>query len=295
MHDGHPYSLPPDAIGLPGTWYLYHDRVRIIAGRFSADRARQFQPGDRSILPEHRAERVAAVSVSFLIRSFFRLPKKDSPSAGARRPIVSFDGSIDCRFPMSTERRPWAIVGPHDVTMRSLLISAMFVSLCAVVAAKQRPEVSPRSFPMIQASVPQAVQMRGIREVQVRWRVVASPSQPSAQTAYTVTRLRERVHRGALRRERRPEFSADALLVVSVTSDGREIDWRLQRHPLVMRAETPGADGQLRGTSWEADVSELSIRIPDLPDIRFVDIYLPRWTGSEFVVNLVARIELSLP
>jgi len=22
MHDGHPYSLPPDAIGLPGTLYL---------------------------------------------------------------------------------------------------------------------------------------------------------------------------------------------------------------------------------------------------------------------------------
>jgi transposase len=28
MHDGHPYSMPPDAIGLPGTLYLYRDRVR---------------------------------------------------------------------------------------------------------------------------------------------------------------------------------------------------------------------------------------------------------------------------
>ena len=54
IHDGHPYSMPPEAIGLPGTLYLYRDRVRIIAGRFSADHARQFQPGDRSILPEHR-------------------------------------------------------------------------------------------------------------------------------------------------------------------------------------------------------------------------------------------------
>jgi transposase len=62
MHAGHPYSMPPDAIGLPGTLYLYQDRVRIIAGRFSADHARQFQPGASSILPEHRAQRVAAVS-----------------------------------------------------------------------------------------------------------------------------------------------------------------------------------------------------------------------------------------
>jgi transposase len=62
IHDGHPYSMPPDAIGLPGTLYLYRDRVRIIAGRFTADHARQFLPGAGSILPEHRAQRVAAVS-----------------------------------------------------------------------------------------------------------------------------------------------------------------------------------------------------------------------------------------
>jgi transposase len=62
MHDGHPYSMPPDAIGLPGTLYLYRDRVRIVAGRFGADHERKFRIGDGSILPEHRAQRVAAVS-----------------------------------------------------------------------------------------------------------------------------------------------------------------------------------------------------------------------------------------
>src|SRR5688500_20269352 len=36
--------------------------VRIVAGRFQADHERKFQPGDGSILPEHRAQRVAAVS-----------------------------------------------------------------------------------------------------------------------------------------------------------------------------------------------------------------------------------------
>ena len=62
LHDLHPYSMPPDAIGLPGTLYLYRDRVRIVAGRFSAEHVRQWQPGEGSILPEHRAQRVAAVA-----------------------------------------------------------------------------------------------------------------------------------------------------------------------------------------------------------------------------------------
>jgi hypothetical protein len=62
MHDGHPYSMPPDAIGLPGTLYLYRDRVRIVAGRHGAEHVRQTVPGAGSILPEHRAQHVAATS-----------------------------------------------------------------------------------------------------------------------------------------------------------------------------------------------------------------------------------------
>jgi transposase len=62
IHDRHPYSMPPDAIGIPGTLFLYRDRVRIIAGRFEVVHERQFVPGASSTLPEHRAQHVAAVS-----------------------------------------------------------------------------------------------------------------------------------------------------------------------------------------------------------------------------------------
>ena len=33
IHDTHPYSMPPEAIGIAGTLYLYRDGVRIVAGR----------------------------------------------------------------------------------------------------------------------------------------------------------------------------------------------------------------------------------------------------------------------
>lgn len=62
VHDGHPYSMPPEAIGVPGTLFLYRDRVRIIAGRFTVEHARQWVAGEGSILAEHRAQHVAAVS-----------------------------------------------------------------------------------------------------------------------------------------------------------------------------------------------------------------------------------------
>ena len=62
LHDTHPYSMPPDAIGIPGTLFLYRDRVRIVAGRFEAIHQRLFEPYAKSTLPEHRAQHVAAVS-----------------------------------------------------------------------------------------------------------------------------------------------------------------------------------------------------------------------------------------
>lgn len=62
IHDTHPYSMPPEAIGIPGTLYLYRDRVRVVAGRFAVLHERKFQPGEGSTLPEHRAQHVAAVS-----------------------------------------------------------------------------------------------------------------------------------------------------------------------------------------------------------------------------------------
>jgi hypothetical protein len=62
IHDLLPYSMPPEAIGIAGTLYLYRDRVRIVAGRFAVTHERKFQPGEGSMLPAHRAQHVAAVS-----------------------------------------------------------------------------------------------------------------------------------------------------------------------------------------------------------------------------------------
>ena len=62
LYETNPYSMPPEAIGIPATLYLHRDKVRIVAGRFEAVHERLFEPRAMSTLPEHRAGRVAAVS-----------------------------------------------------------------------------------------------------------------------------------------------------------------------------------------------------------------------------------------
>ncbi len=63
LHDGHGYSMPPEAISMPATLYLYADRVRIVAGgQWEAVHPRKFAAHEGSTLAEHRAALVAAVS-----------------------------------------------------------------------------------------------------------------------------------------------------------------------------------------------------------------------------------------
>jgi transposase len=62
LYDGHAYSMPPEAISMPATLYLYAQRVRIVAGRYVAEHPRKFLAQESSSLPEHRAAMVAAVS-----------------------------------------------------------------------------------------------------------------------------------------------------------------------------------------------------------------------------------------
>jgi len=62
VYDGHAYSMPPEAISMPATLYLFAQRVRIVAGRYAAEHPRKFVAKESSSLAEHRAAMVAAVS-----------------------------------------------------------------------------------------------------------------------------------------------------------------------------------------------------------------------------------------
>jgi transposase len=62
LHDNHAYSMPPEAISMPATLYLYAQKVRIVAGRYEAVHPRKFVPQEGSWSAEHRAALVAAIS-----------------------------------------------------------------------------------------------------------------------------------------------------------------------------------------------------------------------------------------
>jgi transposase len=57
--EGRSYTMPPEAANMPGTAFVYEDRIRMAAGRYETEHRRG---GDTpASLPEHRAAKLAAV------------------------------------------------------------------------------------------------------------------------------------------------------------------------------------------------------------------------------------------
>lgn len=61
MFEGRAYSMPPEAVHVAGTAFVYEDRIRFVVGRFEAEHRRGRAGDPPSSLPEHRAAKVAAV------------------------------------------------------------------------------------------------------------------------------------------------------------------------------------------------------------------------------------------
>lgn len=61
VHDGGPYSMPPETIGQPATLHLYRDHIEIVTKAGPPVRHPRGARGATSVLPEHRAAMLGAV------------------------------------------------------------------------------------------------------------------------------------------------------------------------------------------------------------------------------------------
>lgn len=61
MFEGRPYTMPPRAANIAGTAFVYEERIRFVAGRYEAEHRRGNADDPPASLPEHRAEKIAAV------------------------------------------------------------------------------------------------------------------------------------------------------------------------------------------------------------------------------------------
>ncbi len=112
--------------------------------------------------------------------------------------------------------------------------------------------------------------------------------------AYRVRVKRSRSVTGSPVRHRHPELSSQQLVVVAVDNQGQEIARVLIPDPRVIRVEISDPSGKLSSEIIYRTQVEFPVVIPDDPRISNFKIYQPRWTGTEFLLELIDDGKLSV-
>lgn len=168
------------------------------------------------------------------------------------------------------------------------IVIALFTAACA--AAAQTSGAVPRAFGALRDRVAQ-VDAGSAQEIRIHW-FVKDPRIAAQAAADDLTVVDRRPVLGAIARERRPELAPDKLVVVLIDNDGREVDWRIIPDPRLIRGEFADADGKMNGQQLRRVETDFLVAIPDLPSIARLALYQPRWTGREFMLDLVGTVDL---
>lgn len=147
-------------------------------------------------------------------------------------------------------------------------------------------------------SEPASAQKQGLQELRISWNAYmgAPAPQVAPQTAQPATNiftvLQRRSLSGSLPRHRNPTLSEDQLVIIALDAQGKRLDTQVIPDPRVLRAESPGPSGEIRGEILHHATTELLITLPDDPMITELVVYHPRWNGSTFLLHLLGTINL---
>jgi hypothetical protein len=97
---------------------------------------------------------------------------------------------------------------------------------------------------------------------------------------------------GSLPRHRSPELSQDKLMVAAVGAGGKLRWWTLMDDPRLLRAEAPGPDGVLSGQIFYRAEPEFVVNVPEDGGTTELRLYHPRWTGEEFVLDIINTVSI---
>lgn len=187
--------------------------------------------------------------------------------------------------------------------MKHLLATAFAVVVlglgggCAL-AQSSSPPTAPtgsRTFASVSQRVPQAAGDVNVREFRIKWSGAPTPAAPNVRTPAAQPMpvlVAERRTQTVFRRQRRPEISANDLVVVAHDAMERELDWRSVPDPRIVRAELPNADGTLSGRIVQQADAELMIAVPDMPGLDHLALYSPHWTGSEYQLEAIGEVRV---
>jgi hypothetical protein len=134
-------------------------------------------------------------------------------------------------------------------------------------------------------------------EIRIRWNAATQASRTAqglnqAANAGAFSLVEKQQSAGPMPRQRMPELSPDQILVVFMDDKGEQEDWALIQDPRILRAETPGPNGELRGNTIYRSNAEFLVPFSRSLRAASLKFYQPRWTGKEFSLDLLGALAI---
>lgn len=134
----------------------------------------------------------------------------------------------------------------------------------------------------------------GTREVRIRWSSGSASTVPQRNPAAGVfSSVDDRRFSERARQPEAPELGPGRLFIVALDRTNNLKSWTTLLDPRVVRAEIPGPDGVLSGTTLYLEQTEFFVAMPDDPQIAELRIYEPRSENTTLRLEQVASIVLS--
>ena len=136
-----------------------------------------------------------------------------------------------------------------------------------------------------------------VQEVRIRWDAYIQSSPPPQVSPDTIqsnvlTLLERHSVSGQLPRQAYPRLSSDQIVVLARNGDGQIADLRIVPNPRVLGAELPCPSGELSGLVLHHVRTDLLIVLRDDPAIEALELYHPRWIGTDYNLEIIGRVLL---
>ncbi|MGI9205183.1 MAG: hypothetical protein ACR2Q3_14295 [Woeseiaceae bacterium] len=121
----------------------------------------------------------------------------------------------------------------------------------------------------------------------------ASPTEFSETYAQAEISVRDiKVTAGAVRPLRHIEYSADQIVIVGLAANGLEKSRVVMTDPRLIRAEFHNSDDQWETAVLYRKTVDFSVSLPADPTIVQLSVLKPRWTGSEWLFDVLAGVAI---
>jgi len=123
-------------------------------------------------------------------------------------------------------------------------------------------------------------------------KAIQSESQQQSTSPASIGIVSRRSFQESVKTNKRLKVSSYKWIAAGIGSQGELRHWTLIADPLVLRAESPGPDGQLSGQVLQREQAEFLVSIPDDPLIRQIKLFRPKWTGQDYELEVMGVVSL---